>query len=145
MRAGNRPATISGPDPIFMVIARHKAASAAFDAEIAANRADDEAQRQARVRHLAALQNVEVPPPILVMLSGARMLDTIVADRHYGRRIPKRPFPPEMKLPAIIIADFGDIDHYRGALKPIFDAIWNAGGYERSLSYTADGTWQRTR
>jgi hypothetical protein len=76
MRASDRPANISGPDPIFMVIARHKAASAAFDAEIAANRADGDTTAQtASYRALWAL--VETEP---TTLTGIRaLLDHIAA------------------------------------------------------------------
>ena len=48
-----------------------------------------------------------------------------------------------MFLPRVVIVDYGSFEEYRQALKPVFDALWNAGGYEGSESYGPDGQWQR--
>ena len=49
----------------------------------------------------------------------------------------------DMFLPRVVIEDYGSFEEYRQALKPVFDALWNAGGYEGSESYGPDGQWQR--
>jgi hypothetical protein len=43
-------------------------------------------------------------------------------------------------IPDIIIADL-DFP-VATSLRPAFDAIWNAYGYERSPSYRANGEWK---
>jgi hypothetical protein len=48
-------------------------------------------------------------------------------------------------LPAVMIEDYGQKEDYCQALKPMFDAIWNAAGDEGSPSYGAEGKWTRTR
>ncbi len=46
-------------------------------------------------------------------------------------------------IPEIIIEDF-DFEPTK-LLRPVFDSIWNACGYERSLSYTQEGEWKPYR
>jgi hypothetical protein len=50
---------------------------------------------------------------------------------------------PELRLPAVTVDDYGDRAHYCKALKQIFDALWNAGGYQGSQSYDVAGNWNR--
>ena len=38
-----------------------------------------------------------------------------------------------------MVEEFG-CDPYR-IMRPIFDAVWNAGGYERDLNYDEEGNW----
>ena len=42
-------------------------------------------------------------------------------------------------LPDVLIEDY-DCD-VPAALRPVFDALWNAAGYERSLNYDENGCW----
>jgi hypothetical protein len=46
-------------------------------------------------------------------------------------------------LPAITLQNYGSINDYRPAMEPIFDAVWNAAGYEASPSYKPGGRWAR--
>jgi hypothetical protein len=54
-----------------------------------------------------------------------------------------QPLPMQLQLPTTLIEDFSTIKEYRQALKPLFDAIWNAAGYSGSKSYNSDGKWVR--
>ena len=93
---------------------------------------------------LASLKRTDVPLPAYVMVSGVRMRGTYVfLDPHAP--IPKavQPLRDEFQLPAVTIEDYSTIDAYRRALRPVFDAVWNVAGYERSQSYTPEGNWNR--
>jgi len=53
------------------------------------------------------------------------------------------PYPIDrdiVQIPEIIIEDY-NFDPPQ-LLKPIFDSIWNACGYERSFNYSVDGVWK---
>lgn len=45
-----------------------------------------------------------------------------------------------VQIPEIIIEDYNF--NPPQILKPIFDSIWNACGFERSFNYTVDGVWK---
>ncbi len=47
-------------------------------------------------------------------------------------------------LPEVFIEDYESIineSEVARTLRPIFDAIWNACGFERSYNYDEDGNW----
>lgn len=91
--------------------------------------------------YLTALQSLDVPPPIVLMitLQGVR-----------GSRLGVYPRPLDdlptinrdvLELPEIIIERYGtDVDYQRAA-RPAFDALWNAGGFARSKHFDAAGKW----
>jgi hypothetical protein len=60
---------------------------------------------------------------------------------YYETLLPQQ--EPDMFFPQVIIEDYGALGDYRQTLKPIFDALWNAGGYPGSRSYGSDGRWRR--
>jgi hypothetical protein len=95
--------------------------------------------------YMSALSRAEVAPPMFIMLGGVRVHGTMVAA---GAR-PIATQPPlgtsDWILPAVMIEDYGQKEDYCQALKPMFDAIWNAAGDEGSPSYGAEGKWTRTR
>jgi hypothetical protein len=93
---------------------------------------------------MRALSHLEVPPPILVMLAGVRMHGTTMMGKHMGRLAAQPLKKADFLLPVVAFEDFGSLDDYRGALKPIFDAVWNAAGHGASQSYNAEGNWTRT-
>jgi hypothetical protein len=93
--------------------------------------------------YMAVLSHAEVPPPMFVMLGGIRMHGTtIVGTRTWEKQPPLR--NPDWFLPTITLETYGQKGDYRRALKPMFDAIWNAAGEEGSPSYGPDGNWNRT-
>jgi hypothetical protein len=81
--------------------------------------------------------------PAYVMVAGTRMGAYVFNDPHLPFPPRAQPLPMQFQLPTILIEDFSTIEEYRQALKPLFDAIWNAAGYERSKSYDAEGRWIR--
>jgi Putative DNA-binding domain len=81
--------------------------------------------------YMAKLSEVGISPPILVLVAGVRMHGTTVAGDHTSVAQPTLQ-RPELHFPAITLNDFRSREDYRRALNPIFDAIWNAAGYEGS-------------
>jgi hypothetical protein len=96
--------------------------------------------------YFEGLLALDVPTPTVVMISyegieGARL------GKHYGWRsdaAETAPFPPvdPLQLPEIIVEDYGSPEHYRRALRPAFDALWNAAGFRRCDYYNSNGDWQ---
>jgi hypothetical protein len=42
-------------------------------------------------------------------------------------------------LPDVLIQDFAQ--PLESTCRPIFDAVWNAGGYPKSMNYDDNGNW----
>lgn len=91
-------------------------------------------------RFSRVLQNCEVYPPFVVMISLLNIKDFIL--------IPLNVYPAfiedfvridrnELIIPEVIVNDF-DVDHAR-ILQPVFDSIWNAAGYAHSQNYDDSG------
>ena len=107
---------------------------------------DVEDEITTKVTHyLDALCHVGVPPPFAVLLAGVRMHGgTAIVPRlarYYETLVPL--VEPDMFFQPVIIEDYGSLEDYRQALKPLFDALWNAGGHPGSQSYGTDGKWRR--
>jgi hypothetical protein len=92
--------------------------------------------------YLTALQGLDVPPPIVLMiaLQGVRGARLAVAGYQYIDA------PPAidravLELPEIIIERYGTEDEYQRAARPAFDALWNTGGFPRSQHYDETGRW----
>lgn len=91
-------------------------------------------------RYLQASRNMEVPPPAVVMLSmfGVAGYRMAAAPRFIGSgeaHIDR----DTLLLPDVLVEAYEE-DVGR-ALRPIFDAVWNAAGWEGSLNYDGDGKW----
>ena len=91
--------------------------------------------------YLSCLQALDVPPPIVFMLTlqGIRGARLGIGDREWD------PPPPidrdSLQLPEVIIEHFGTSIDYQQAVRPAFDALWNAGGFTRSRHFDASGKW----
>jgi hypothetical protein len=92
--------------------------------------------------YLATLQSLDVPPPIVLMitLQGVRGARLDVRGSHYFDA------PPAidravLELPEIIIERYGTEEEYQRAARPAFDALWNTGGFFRSQHYDEAGRW----
>jgi hypothetical protein len=95
-------------------------------------------------KYLASLRRAGVALPAYVMVAGTRMAGSYVFVNPHSPIPPAmQPLPMQFQLPTILIEDFSTIEEYRQALKPLFDAIWNAAGYAGSKSYNSNGRWIR--
>jgi hypothetical protein len=94
--------------------------------------------------YLNVLRAIEVPPPLAVLLAGVRTQGMEILRRDPGYVVAPTPrTEPDTFFPPVIVDDYADLPAYRRALRPIFDALWNAAGYEGSPSYGPDGSWRR--
>ncbi len=89
---------------------------------------------------LSEKHNVELPYVVFLTLlgvKGCRISDEkhIMSFLHNKNSIDR----DILLLPEIIINSFEE--QISQAMKPIFDSLWNASGFPRSLSYTRDGIW----
>lgn len=84
----------------------------------------------------------EVRPPIAISLALLNCKGSLI---EYMDRVFVDEYHPidrnTVMLPDLVVDDL-DVD-IRRVMKPAFDAIWNAGGFPRSLSYDDGGTWNR--
>lgn len=54
---------------------------------------------------------------------------------------PKVPLPRDVVFLPDVVVEAADAD-LPAMLRPMFDAVWQSLGYDRSLSYDSDGTWR---
>jgi hypothetical protein len=93
--------------------------------------------------YLSALQSLDVPPPIILMITlqgvrgarlGVKTLENLpVLDRDV------------LELPEIVIEQYGAETDYQRTARPAFDALWNTGGFARSRHFDATGRWSLPR
>jgi hypothetical protein len=97
--------------------------------------------------YLGGLQALEVAPPLTVVITidgvyGAH-LGVDDRQRSLGHLDPIN--QETLELPAILIDDHGDCVSYERAVRPAFDALWNAGGYAASANFDKNGRWTGPR
>jgi hypothetical protein len=123
----------------------HNGAIEAVNASIIRNGIIPQAYEEVLVyplRNLLEVQNnLGVEPPIIIMLtllevSGA----TIAISDPFGTRRTHYIDRDYLLVPEVMIESF-DIKPAE-VMKPIFDAIWNAAGWPRSLNYNKEGEWK---
>ena len=67
-----------------------------------------------------------------------------VVTRNVRNREPRLP-ETVLSLPECVLEDYGTEANYHAAVRPIFDALWNAAGYARAQSFNAEGLWEDPR
>lgn len=106
-----------------------------------ASTAYEEDTIRAATSYLSALQTLGVPLPLVLLMTmcGVKGCRMSVDRRHIFRE--ETPIDRDrLLLPEVICEDYGaDVPRL---LQPIFDAVWNACGYERSFNYDKDGNWR---
>lgn len=87
-----------------------------------------------------ALKELEIQPPFYIMFTLLHVKNHIVVQEHL-RLIPNQIRISEDHLITIpVFIDSFDFD-FQNILRPAYEAVWNAGGYERDLNYDKDGNW----
>ena len=95
--------------------------------------------------YIYGLRDVGVPPPLIIMLT----LEGIQGARFVVKRNPwddyEPPIPDDILfLPECVLENFGtELDHHI-AIRPAFDALWNASGFSKSFSFDENGRWSRS-
>jgi hypothetical protein len=95
--------------------------------------------------YLSALQRLDVPPPLILMitLQGVRGARLGVAPGSFDD--PPKIDRDVLELPECVVEQYGtDVDYQRAA-RPAFDALWNAGGFANSKHFDASGKWTLPR
>jgi hypothetical protein len=94
-------------------------------------------------RYLDGLRKLDVPSPLLVMVTLTGMERSVLSvrsgwgfDDHVSIR------QSTLELPEIVVDDYGTREKYQRTLRPTFDALWNAGGFAQSECFAEDGSWQ---
>ena len=91
--------------------------------------------------YINGLRTLGVPPPLILMATFDSVED---AEYRVGlstyRRDPRLP-RDQLRLPECLLEEYGsEVDHH-SAVRPAFDALWNAIGYVRSQWFNQDGFW----
>ena len=96
-------------------------------------------------RFLTIQKKLGVEPPLFIMLSLLEVSGyTIAADRKYFWRRNNYSIDRDtLVIPEILIESF-ECDPAE-VMKPIFDTIWNAAGWPRSMNYDENGKWVGAR
>jgi len=103
---------------------------------------------QGVLMYVASLQDLEILPPLLLLicLTGVYNVYMGVDAFYFSSR--GSPIDRDvLTLPEILIEDYAVLTNKNDVakvLRPAFDAVWNACGFERSFNYDADGNWQRS-
>lgn len=93
--------------------------------------------------YLDALRSLDVPPPLAVMLTFDEIYGAVlgVSNARMAFDPPEPILRSVLELPEVIIEDYGSAEDYQRALRPAFDALWNAGGFSAAEGFDADGVW----
>ncbi len=87
------------------------------------------------------LSELDVPLPLFIALSLINVKDfPIIPPSHYsGSHSPTKIDRDVLQMPECFL---GDVDALmQNTLKPAFDAMYQAGGYPRSMNYDSEGKW----
>lgn len=94
--------------------------------------------------YLETQKAVGVTPPIVIWIS-------LINVKGFMFAVSERFFPPDhagivehddVVLPEVIVEGFPqDFNELARLLQGTFDALWNAAGWSRSLSYDNEGNW----
>lgn len=90
-------------------------------------------------RYFQVYRNMEITPPVLIMLSlhnvKGHKMPMSAYDFENGDPIDRN----TLIIPEVLVDDFNIAPDI--LMKPIFDAIWNAAGVEASKCYDKNGRW----
>jgi hypothetical protein len=97
-------------------------------------------------QYIDGLRDIRVPPPLIIMFT----LEGVKGAYYTESRLVENelPLPDDVLfLPECILEDYGTVLEYHKAVRPAFDALWNAIGYSKAQFFNVDGLWvgpQRT-
>jgi hypothetical protein len=92
--------------------------------------------------YLSALQALDVPPPIILMITLQGVRGARLGVSSASLDDPPRLDRDVLELPECVIEQYGTELEYQRAARPAFDALWNSGGYFRSNHFDASDRWQ---
>lgn len=92
--------------------------------------------------YVNGLRDLGIAPPLVAMvtLEGVEGAIYAVAANPFDDPLPTLE-RPTMFLPECVINEYGPTASYHRAIRPAFDALWNAIGYPASRFFDANGIW----
>jgi hypothetical protein len=90
-------------------------------------------------RYLDGIKALDVPPPIIVMISLQEVYNVNLEINKNNS--PYNFISSELLLPEITIGDYGAEQDYQKVMRPAFDALWNAAGYAESNYFDENDLW----
>lgn len=92
--------------------------------------------------YLTILKNLNVPLPLAIMVTFVGLKDYIlIVDNKYSSDDTYPIDRNELLIRETLVLDY-DINLDK-LFKPIFDSVWNAAGWEKSLNYDEKGNWRK--
>jgi hypothetical protein len=93
--------------------------------------------------YLDALRGLEIAPPVILMITLLGMEGSVLGVSNEENLFdPPPPFDrSKFDLPEIVIEEYGSSEDYIRAVRPAFDAMWNAAGRMRSPHFDESGLW----
>ena len=94
---------------------------------------------EALKNYISVQEHLNVDLPIVIMLTLLNVRGVIM-DANIGVNASRNPIDREvLLLPEIIVEEFGE--RPATIMRPIFDSVWNAAGWSRSMNYNESGEW----
>ena len=93
--------------------------------------------------YLRTLREIGVEPPIFLMLSMLGVSGFVFHIGDHFRRYRYNQIPIDrdaLLIPEILLESY-DLDP-TAVLRPVFDTVWNAAGWVRSMNYDENGAWR---
>lgn len=85
-------------------------------------------------------KKIGIPNPVVIMISLEGVENVYLALLRDSFKYHSSKFDrPLIKLPEIVINNYGDHEDYEKKLKPVFDALWNAVGFPKALYFNDEG------
>lgn len=100
-------------------------------------------------QYLEFLKLLEIQCPIVILLSFTGVKGAYLATAHHSFR--SKPLSIDrdcLTFPDVLVEDYASVSSGKDVAKilhPIFDAVWNACGFARSLNYDEQGNWNPRR
>jgi hypothetical protein len=101
----------------------------------------EEALLEALPRYTSVMVRLGVEPPVFVMVSlvGVKGWSILVSTPEFSGNKDVNIDRDALIVPEIMMESFGR--KAEEVLRPAFDAVWRAGGWERSMNYDEEGRW----
>jgi hypothetical protein len=93
--------------------------------------------------YLRTLRAMGVEPPLFLMFSMLGVSDFVFQVGEHFRRYRYNQIPIDrdaLLIPEVMLESFDVTPTV--VLRPVFDAVWNAAGWVRSMNYDENGTWR---
>jgi hypothetical protein len=93
--------------------------------------------------YMDAIKSLEISPPVVILISllGVRGCALGVSQEQFLMDDVVSFQKDRLELPEIIVDDFATEVDYQRAIRPAFDALWNAAGFSRSRHFGENGAW----